>query len=327
MSPWKDMECISLEHAKRHSLAALHFGTAYPVCVGNRAFTLQFEPCRANYPLRIHARAMGEPLTLDCDAQALFPQLSRQALEQAPDKAHLWVANEFGEWLSALEGVFGFTIDVTAVSFDAAPPTGAYALMLTHSRSRRSAHFALDSTAVDQWLARQPVPGGVAARLAGRLVVRVPVCMAGPALTLQRVRKIRRGDALLVNRSQQYLRVPLRHGACRILLKPSGEHMVIDRPMIDDANESNELTSELIPAGALTFSFDAVIGTLSFTLDDLMRLRPGSIVSLQLPAHRHAILLLCQGVPFARGELIDIDDVLGVRIVDLTQMSDTQKPS
>jgi type III secretion protein Q len=97
--------------------------------------------------------------------------------------------------------------------------------------------------------------------------------------------------------------------------------------MIDDNNPSSEMTSELIPASALTFSFDAVIGTLSFTLDELMRLRPGSVVSLQTPVRQHAVTLLCQGVPFARGELIDIDDALGVRIVDLAHMSDPQAAS
>jgi type III secretion protein Q len=87
------------------------------------------------------------------------------------------------------------------------------------------------------------------------------------------------------------------------------------------------MTSELVPASALTFSFDAVIGTLALTLDELMCLRPGSIVSLQMPVHRHTIKLLCQGVPFARGELIDIDDALGVRIVDLAHLSDAKTSS
>lgn len=100
--------------------------------------------------------------------------------------------------------------------------------------------------------------------------------------------------------------------------------MVIAQPMIGDANPSTEMTSELIPASALAFSFDAVIGTLSLTLDELMRLRTGSTVSLQQPVGRHSIRLLCQGIPFARGELIDIDDALGVRIVDLAHMSDSQ---
>jgi type III secretion protein Q len=321
------MERITLGQARRHSIAALHFGIAYPISVGKRAFTLQIEPCRAAYPLRLHAHAAGKPLTLDCDAEALFPEVTQQSLALAWSSASSLIEEAFDEWLSALEGLLGIAIKMTGVSFDAVPLPGAYGLVLTHSASRRAAHFSLDSAEIDQWLARQPLPVGDTTRLTTRLMVVLPVCMAGPALTAQRLCKIRCGDALLLDRSFQYLRLPLRNGARRILLRPSGEHMLIDRPLIDDANENAEMTSELVPASALTFSFDAVIGTLALTLDELMCLRPGSIVSLQMPVHRHTIKLLCQGVPFARGELIDIDDALGVRIVDLAHLSDAKTSS
>ena len=77
------------------------------------------------------------------------------------------------------------------------------------------------------------------------------------------------------------------------------------------------MTSELIPARALTFAFDAVIGTVSLSLRRTdSHCAPGSIVSLQIAGAQHAVTLLCQGVPFARGELVDIEDTLGVRITD-----------
>jgi len=327
MSPWRDIERISLENAQRQNLVALHFGAAYPVSAGKQTFTLQFEPCRASYPLRLHGRAGGAPLTLDCDAQALFPELAKQSLTQAAASAHVLIAQAFEDWLSALEGMFGFTVEVSSTSFDVAPRPGAYGLVLTHAISHRAAHFALDSSAIDQWLKRQPVPADDMARLSRGLRLPVPVCMAGPTLTLRRVRRIRCGDAMLLNRASPYLRLPLRRGARRILLKPSEEYMLIDRPMFDEDPESAEAPGELVPAGALTFAFDAVIGTLSLTLDELTRLRTGSIVSLQLPVQRNAVSLLCQGVPFARGELIDIDDALGVRIVELANMAQTQSSS
>ncbi|NKJ45236.1 hypothetical protein CIC12_00425 [Burkholderia sp. SG-MS1] len=322
MTPWRDIERISLEHARRQNVAALHFGVAYPVSVGKQAFTLQFESCRASYPLRLHGQAGGATLTLDCDAQALFPELARQSLTLAGANAHVLITQAFEDWLSALEGLFGFTVDVSSTSFDVTPASGAYGLVLTHSRTHRAAHFALDSEAVDQWLKHRPVPVEDRAHLSRRLRLPVPVCKAGPALTLRRLRRIRCGDALLLDPTSLYLRLPLCHGARRIFLKPSGEYMLIDRPMIDEDTDSTEMTSELVPASALTFSFDAVIGTLSLTLDELTRLRTGSIVSLQLPVRRNSVLLLCQGVPFARGELIDIDDALGVRIVDLAHMAE-----
>jgi type III secretion protein Q len=324
MSPWRDVERISFENAQRNNLAALHFGAAYPVSAGKQMFTLQLEPCRATYPLRLHGRAAGAPLTLDCDAQALFPELAKQSLTQAAAGAHVLIAQAFEDWLSALEGVFGFTVEVISTSFDVTPVPGAYGLVLTHAISHRAAHFALDSDAIDQWLKRQPVPVRDITRLSRRLRVPVPVCMAGPTLTLRRLRRIRCGDALLLNRASPYLRLPLRHGARRILLKPSEEYMVIDRQMFDEDPESAATAGTLVPSGALTFAFDAVIGTLSMTLDELTRLRTGSIVSLQLPVQKNAVSLLCQGVPFARGELIDIDDALGVRIVELADMAQTQ---
>ncbi|HEY1609345.1 MAG TPA: FliM/FliN family flagellar motor switch protein, partial [Paraburkholderia sp.] len=326
MNPWRDLERISLEHARRHNVAALYFGTAWPVKVGNQGFTLQFEPCRRGYPLRLLGRAAGAPLTLDCDAQALFPELAGQTLTQAGTTAHLLISQAFEDWLCALEGLFGFALDLSGTSFDVSPNPGAYGLALTHDRTHRTAHFALDSEAVDQWMSRQTLPVGQTDELSRRLSVPVSVCLAGPALTLPRLRRIRPSDALLLDGSSPYLRLPLHHGARRILLKSSGEYMVIDRPMIDaaaEAAEAADMTSELVPTSALSFSFEAVIGTLSLTLDELTRLRSGSIVSLQLPAHRSAVMLLCQGVPFARGELIDIDDALGVRIVDLAHATPT----
>jgi type III secretion protein Q len=232
------------------------------------------------------------------------------------------IAQAFEDWLGALEGLFGFALEIDGTAFDVAPQPGAYGLVLTHARTHRAAHFALDSDAIDQWLSRQTFPEQETAGLASRLMIPVPVCKAGPALTLRRLRTIRAGDALLLNPSSMYLRLPLSHGARRLLLKLSGEYMVIDHRMIDDDTPSEEMTSELVPANALTFSFDAVIGTLTMTLDELTRLRTGSIVSLRLPASGKSVLLLCQGVPFARGELIQIDDALGVRIVDLPHLAD-----
>ena len=319
MNPWREMERLTLADAERHNIAALHFCTGYPVRVGARRFMLQFEPCRMRYPLRLHATAARQPLVLDLDAQALFPELSAQALGQAGDNAQRLIADSFEDWLCALEGVFGFAIELNRVSFDATPEPGAYGLRVTHPKSGRTARCALRSEAVDHWLRQQPAPAVDAAALARQIVVRIPVCLAGPSLALPRLRKIRPGDALLLDGTSYFLRVPLRDGARRILLKFAGEQILIDRPIIDDEKTPPDMTSEFIPIDALTFPFDALLGTLPLSLHELSRLRPGSIVSLQLPVRERAVTLLCQGVPFARGELIDIDDALAVRITSLNQ--------
>jgi type III secretion protein Q len=317
VNPLIGMSRLSQADAERLNVAALHFAAPWPVRVGVRRYLLQFEACRARYPLRLIGMASGHPFTLDCDARALLPELPAQPLPREDAETRVLVADALEDWLSALEGAFGFSFELQHIAFDAAPPAGIYGMSVTHVQSGRAAHFSFQCEAVDQWLRRRPGPAAGVDGLGRRLRVPVPVCMAGPSLSLTRLRRIRPGDALLLERASYYLRVPLRHGARRILLQISGEEILVERPLIDDENDQPEMTSEFIAVDALTFAFDAVLGTVSLSVHELTHLRAGSILSLQIPVRERAVTLLCQGVPFARGELIDIDDALGVRITDL----------
>ncbi|SAK61900.1 type III secretion system protein [Caballeronia pedi] len=327
MNPFTGLKRLTRMQAERQNIAALQFGFPALVSVGHRRYALVFEPCRSHYPLRLHGTACGAPLQLDLDAQALLPELSRETLEKAGPHAACLIADACEDWLCALEGVFGFALDVTAVSFDVAPDPGAYGLALTHVQSGRTAGFSFHNEAVDLWLRRRRDPLCDLRALARRVVVAVPVCIAGPTLSLPRLRRIRPGDALVLDRHVRYLCLPLRDGMRRFLLKTQGDQTMIDRSMIDEQHPAPELTSEFIPIDALTFSFDAMIGSLRLTLDELSRLRSGSLVSLQIAVRERAVTLLCQGMPFARGELVDIDDVLAVRITSLVRSPDTDRAS
>jgi type III secretion protein Q len=317
MSLWLDMETLARADAERHNLAIRHFGRPQAVRVGARRFTLEFEPCRARYPLLVSGTAGQAPFSAACDAGALLPELAQSVIAERGDTALMHVVDALSDWLCALEGLFGFTIDVTAVAFNAFTPPGAYGIAVTHAASGRAAHFSFCSPAVDAWLQRRmPVPLSNDALLR-RLYVRLPICMPGPSMSLPRLRKIAVGDALLFDRSSCYLRVPLRLGACRILLKFTEEHTLIDHVLNDEIPPA-EMTSELLPIDSLTFAFDAMLATLSLSVAELAHLRQGSIVAFRLPANERKVTLLCQGIPFARGELIDIEGSLGVRVTRLT---------
>ncbi|WNC88600.1 FliM/FliN family flagellar motor switch protein [Paraburkholderia sp. FT54] len=318
MNLWSDMECLLPADAERHNLAIRHFGRPREVLVGARRFTLQFEPCRARYPLRLSGTAAQAPFSAACDAGALLPELTPSVIAARGDSTLVHVGDALNDWLCALEGLFGFTIDVTAVGFDTVPQPGAYGLAVTHVASGRAAHFSFCSPAVDAWLRLRLPPPALSETLLRRLYVRMPICMAGPSMSLPRLRKIAVGDALLIDRYSCFLRVPLRLGACRILLKFTEEHTLIDH-VLNDETTPVEVTSELLPIDSLTFAFDAVLGTLSLSVAELAHLREGSIVAFRLPARERSVTLLCQGIPFARGELIDIDGALGVRVTRLTQ--------
>ena len=314
---WPEMETLARADAERHNLAIRHFGRPQAVRVGTRRFTLEFEPSRARYPLLVSGTAAQARFSAACDAGALLPELTPSVIVERGDTALTHVVDALSDWLCALEGLFGFTIDVTAVAFDAVPQPGAYGIAVTHATSGRAAHFSFSSPAVDAWLRRRmPTPPSSEALLR-RLYVRMPICMPGPSMSLPRLRKIAAGDALLFDRHSCYLRVPLRLGACRILLKFTEEHTLIDH-VLNDETPPVEVTSELLPIDALTFAFDAVLGTLSLSVAELAHLRQGSIVAFRLPTRERTVTLLCQGIPFARGELIDIEGSLGVRVTRLT---------
>lgn len=319
MNPFIGLERLTREQAKRQNVAALQFGLATLVSVGHRRYMLSFEPCRARYPVRLHGTASGQPLQIDIDAQALIPELSGASLEQTGAHASRLVADACEDWLCALEGAFGFALDVSSVSYDTTPAPGAYGLALTHMRTGRTASFSFHCDAIDLWLRRRTAPYLQVSPLARRIMLSIPVCVAGPTLTLFRARRIRPGDALVLDRHTSFIRVPLSNGARRILLKISGDQIVIDRPLMDEEQHAAELSSEFIPIDALTFTFEAMIGSLRMSLNELSRLRSGSLVSLQVSVRERAVTLLCQGMPFARGELVDIDDVLAVRVTSIIQ--------
>jgi type III secretion protein Q len=125
MSLWPDMETLARADAERHNLAIRHFGRPQAVRVGARRFTLEFEPCRARYPLLVSGTAGQAPFSAACDAGALLPELAQSVIVERGDTALMHVVDALSDWLCALEGLFGFTIDVTTVAFNASTPPGA----------------------------------------------------------------------------------------------------------------------------------------------------------------------------------------------------------
>jgi type III secretion protein Q len=178
MIVWPDLETLALVDAERHNLAIRHFGRPRAVRVGSASFTLEFEPCRARYPLLLSGVAAQAPFSAACDAGALLPELTPTVIATRGDAALTHVVDALGDALCALEGLFGFTIDITGVAFDAVAPAGAYGLAVTHVASGRAAHFSFCNPAVDAWLRQHlPTPSSSEALLS-RLHVRMPVCAA-----------------------------------------------------------------------------------------------------------------------------------------------------
>ena len=76
------------------------------------------------------------------------------------------------------------------------------------------------------------------------------------------------------------------------------------------------------PAGSLNHLLDvsvsvtAEIGRTTLSIGDILKLGPGSVVGLDR-AVSEPIDLLVQGVPFARGEVVVVDDRFAIRIREI----------
>jgi len=67
---------------------------------------------------------------------------------------------------------------------------------------------------------------------------------------------------------------------------------------------------------AIPFSVEAELGRCTLQVRDILSLRKGSVVPLNKAAGELTDLC-CNGVPFARGEIVVVGDVLNIRIVEI----------
>ena len=84
------------------------------------------------------------------------------------------------------------------------------------------------------------------------------------------------------------------------------------------------------PAGSLNQLLDvavavtAELGRVTLSISDILKMGHGSIVGLERPVS-DPIDLLVQGVPFARGEVVVIDDRFAFRITEIVDSKNADK--
>jgi type III secretion system YscQ/HrcQ family protein len=100
----------------------------------------------------------------------------------------------------------------------------------------------------------------------------------------------------------------------------SGGHTMVEAvspsgiPLHDDALDATDtLTTHELP---VTLSFEA--GSVSIPFDQLASVRPGFVFELGAPLDASLIRVLANGVEVGAGELVRIDDQLGVRLTQIT---------
>jgi len=104
---------------------------------------------------------------------------------------------------------------------------------------------------------------------------------------------------------------------CRLQLL--NEENPLDLDLTDTAIDSNmdldDSAEDTAPLGAVSVTLRFELGRTRLTLDQLRTLGPQAVLDVQGGAP-HAIAITCGGTEVGRGEVVDVDGRLGVRITD-----------
>ena len=100
-------------------------------------------------------------------------------------------------------------------------------------------------------------------------------------------------------------------------------------PLTDPVQETNDDSSselieaiapspeELISTKKVPISLVVEVGKIQITLDKLLKLKPGNIIDLSVQPE-FSVNLVANNSPVARGQLIQIGDVIGVKITEIS---------
>jgi type III secretion protein Q len=307
MKAWTVLDTLSAAQARDLGTAAALLASNATLVVNKRRFTCALERPRERYPLGLSGTCGGDAFTLHLDAGAADARLSADLLGLANDAlARVQAALE--PWLDLLEAHAGGEIALHALTPASSPVPGCCALAITDALTQRRAHVALEGAAPARWLAARRAQGAPrAASGVARCRVPVRVCLAGPRLALARIRGIATGDVLVLRRDASLL-LPSHAGSLVLRGRVDGNRIMLEESLNETSGAS------WAPVDAIALPVDAVIATLTLSIAELAALQPGAVLPIPVPADAREVTLLCQGVPFARGEIVQVGEFLGVRV-------------
>ncbi len=94
----------------------------------------------------------------------------------------------------------------------------------------------------------------------------------------------------------------------------------IDRLETERVLTFEHVIAELLPFIDTPFRLEILLGQARMSIRDLLDLEPGSIVELKKSAGE-PMDVLCKGRPVMRGEVTVLEDTLGLRIVEIIDLS------
>jgi type III secretion system YscQ/HrcQ family protein len=251
---------------------------------------------------------------------ALAPRLARRALglggDELPAARPLTAAEE-----GALEFLIGALCERGTVRTDGWVREGDRALPVAaesqvwrlDARLRTPVGDGWARLYAPEWL-RLVVPPPATLPIGPRLAaarIELRVVAGHPRLTRAELAGLAAGDVVLLGDD----RIRLRAGSSGFPAHMDGEALVIDEPFRRETSMGDE-ANELL--GELPIEVGCELGRVTMSGRELAQLRPGAVVPVGRPL-AGPVDLTVGGRVVARGELVDVEGELGVRVTQVTE--------
>ncbi len=176
------------------------------------------------------------------------------------------------------------------------------------------------------------LPIGAAWPEASTIPATVSFCLRGFVLSRSECARLRSGGAILLPRETDPNRLSILLGARSQLVgfgRPENDKVIVEDLTVGAMNDENEDrsddTEEGAPAGAtlddVGVRIDFMVGQTVMTFAELQALTPGFAIKLDTPVSQ-SVKIMASGRVIGEGELVQIDDRLGVRVVRLAEKKD-----
>jgi type III secretion system YscQ/HrcQ family protein len=137
----------------------------------------------------------------------------------------------------------------------------------------------------------------------------------------------KKGTLTLVLQSNPLFQLKIKEGQLKVLdyiFYQEGVSMTPENPSsdLDDSYQEEEISTENAPmqplsiADEIPLSLRVEVGALNMSLKELVQIKPGSVIPLSTHPEREVKLTL-NGKTVALGELIEMDETVGIKILQL----------
>ncbi|EJN02574.1 FliM/FliN family flagellar motor switch protein [Herbaspirillum sp. YR522] len=274
-------------------------------------------PARARYPITLHLRSADGTLQLGCDLQPLLPEMACDVLpplaaDDGPEhRRATWM---LAPWIDCLTQQLGQQLHLERITHDAPWEPGHWAMQVWRSGAPgQSGTLGVTGSLLPRLAAALPARASRYTHLA-HIPITLHWRIRAPALSHAQLQALDLKSVILLQYPEAELCLSGRHGTIRLRgTTEQGDFLMNDIHLAsDDMLASPHPPGGMIPLDMLMASVDVVLDSIVMPLSEIAALAPGSALPLSQFDSGRAVTLRCNGVPFARGEVVVIGERLGV---------------